>query len=185
MWPFRETTGTLATVASTQEYSLVSNFSDIDAQNIIAVSLQGSVNGKLTYMPYNQLRASAPDYGNIGTAVSRNYYLKGGSIGFWPNPAGIYTVLIDYYKLATEMSSDTDEPIIPVSYREALVKYALSAEHDFNSDPDLATKAMNEYEDIVTLARNNLLAQPVDSGNVTILGPADYRNHTDAFTGVW
>ena len=183
LWPFRETTGTLNTVAGTQEYSLISNFTDIDSQNIISVALQGTVNGKLTYVPYNQLRASAPDFDLIGASVPRNYYIKGGSIGFWPLPADVYVALIDYYKLATDMSSDSDEPIIPKSYREALVKYALAAEHDFNSDPDLATKAMNEYEDIITLARNSLLNQPIDTGGVTILGPADFRNSSAAFTG--
>lgn len=185
LWPFRETTGTLATIASTQEYSLVSNFSDIDLQNIIAVTLQGATNKKLTYIPYNQLRASQPDFDLVGASVPVQYYLKGGSIGFWPLPAAVYTAFIDYYKLATEMSGDTDEPIIPITYREALVKYALAEEHAFNNDPDLQTLANNEYENIVTLARQNLLAQPTDTGGFTILGPMDFKNPTDIQSGVW
>lgn len=48
VWPFREKTGTLNLVAGTQEYDLSTNFTDIDEQNIIGVSLQGAQQNKLT-----------------------------------------------------------------------------------------------------------------------------------------
>lgn len=179
LWPFREVTDTITTVASTQEYTLSSEFTDIDAQNIQAVTLQGTVNRKLVYWPFSQLRASQPDFDLIGASIPERYYLKAGKIGFWPLPNDAYTVTVDYYKVPTELSADADEPIIPVGYREALVQYALAKEHDFNTDPDLAQKAMNEYEGVVTLARQNLLAQPNDTEAFRILGPADAKNHTD------
>lgn len=178
LWPFRETTGTLATVDGTQEYSLSSNFSNIDTQNIISVAIQGANQKKLVYWPYNQLRADKPDFDYSGTGVPTRYYLKSGSIGFWLVPNAVMTILIDYFKVPTELSADADESIVPVSYREALVHYALSLEHDYNTDPDLAQKATNRYEEIVTLARQNLLAQPTDTEGFTILGPADSFNHT-------
>lgn len=178
VWPFRETTGTLSTVAGTQEYSLSSNFSDIDAQNILAVSIQGAPNTKLPYWPFNQLRASEADFDAQSTAQPDKYYIRAGNIGFWPSPGDVYTVLIDYYKIPTELSADADVPIVPIAYREALVQYALSLEHDFNTDPDLAQKAMNRYEQIVTLARNNLLSQPVDTEGFRVMGPADAKNWT-------
>lgn len=173
LWPFRETTGTLTTVASTQEYDISTNFSDLDEQNILSVAIQGSTNRKLIYWPFNQLRANQPDFDLIGAGVPERYYIKANQIGLWPAPNAVYTISIDYYKLPTELSADADTPIIPISYREALVQYALSLEHDFNTDPDLAQKAMNRYEQIVTLARNNLLTQPNDTENFRILGPAD------------
>jgi hypothetical protein len=178
LWPFRETTGTLSTVASTQEYSLSSNFSDIDAQNIVSVSIQGSNNRKLVYWPFNQLRVDEPDFDSDGASVPTRYYIKGGSIGFWPLPNDVYSVAIDYYKIPTELSADSDTPIIPIAYREALLQYALSLEHDFNTDPDLAQKASNRYEQIVALARQNLLTQPTDTDNFKITGPETYINHT-------
>lgn len=178
LWPFREETGTLSLVQGTQEYDLSTNFSDLDEQNIISVAIQGTNQSKLTYWPYNQLRADKPDFDYDAQAVPRRYYLKAGKIGFWPVPNGTDTVLIDYYKVATEMSDDSDTPIIPVGYREALIHYALSLEHDYNTDPDLAQKSMNAYEDKVTSARQNLLAQPTDSGSFRILGPADSRDWT-------
>lgn len=178
LWPFREVTGTLSLVQGTQEYSLVSNFADIDAQNIISVTLQGAQSRKLVYWPYNQLRADQPDFDLQGTSVPERYYIKAGNIGFWPVPSGAYDVAIDYYKLPTELDADADEPIIPIAYREALIQFALSKEHDFNTDPDLAQKAMNEYEQVVDLARQNLLAQPNDTESFRILGPADFKNHT-------
>lgn len=176
-WPFRESTGTLNLVAGTQEYVLVSNFADMDGQNIQSVALQGATNKKLTYWPFNQLRAANPDFDLQGTSVPERYYLKGGSIGFWPSPADAYVAFIDYSKVPTELDADADEPIIPIGYRESLVQYALALEHDFNGDPDLSQKAMNSYEDIVTLARNSLLNQPGDEGAFRILGPADAKNH--------
>ncbi len=177
LWPFREKTGTLSTVASTQEYDLDSNFSDIDAQNIIAVTNQ--TNGtKLVYWPYNQLRANQPDFDSAGAAVPTRYYIKAGKIGFWPLPADAYSIAIDYFIIPTEMVGDTAEPIIPLAYRESLMQYALSLEHDFNTDPDLAMKAMNRYEQIVSLARQNLLTQPTDTETFRILGPADAKNWT-------
>lgn len=176
LWPFREVTDTFSTVAGTQEYSLVSNFSNIDNNNIISVTIQGSTNKKLSYWPFNQLRASQPDFDLIGSDVPERYYLQAGNMGLWPAPNAVYTIAVDYYKTPTELSNDSDEPIIPIAYREALVKYALAAEHDYNSDPDLAQKAMNEYEQIVTLARQNLLTQPTDTGNFQVLGPADNKS---------
>ena len=80
--------------------------------------------------------------------------------------------------IPTELSADSDEPSIPVAYRESLLQYALSMEHDFNTDPDLALKAMNRYEQIVTLARQNLLTQPTDTETFRILGPADAKSWT-------
>lgn len=178
-WPFRETTGTITTSAGTQEYSLASNFSDIDENNITSVAIQGASARKLNYIPYNQLRVTQPDYDQEGQGLPEKYYIKGDNIGFWPQPGDTYSVSVDYHKLLTELSADSDEPIIPVGYREALVQYGLAKEHDYNTDPDLAIKAMNEYEQIITKARMNLLTQPNDMNNVRILGPADFYNHTD------
>lgn len=178
VWPFRESTGTLATVAGTQEYDLSNNFSDIDEQNIISVAIQGDSNSKLPYWPYNKLRASEPDFDYYTQGLPERYYLKGGKIGLWPNPGAVYSIAIDYFSVPTELSADADTPSIPIAYREALVQYALSLEHDYNNDPDLAQKAMNRYEQIVTLARNNLLVQPIDTEAFRILGPADAINHT-------
>lgn len=173
MWPFREVTGTLSTVQGTQEYDLSTNFSDMDEQNITSVALQGASASKLVYWPYNQLRSPEPDFDSQGQSVPQRYYLKAGKIGLWPIPDAVYSVAIDYSLVPTELSADADTPVIPVSYREALVQYALSMEHDFNTDPDLAQKAQNRYEQIVTLARQNLLSQPNDEFNFRIRGAGE------------
>lgn len=181
LWPFRETTDTFDTIAGTQEYTLSTEFTDIDAQNIISVAIQGTNLRKLPYVPFNQLRASQPDLDFETQSVPQSYYIKAGKIGLWPSPDNAYTIAVDYYKIPTELSADSDTPIVPIAYREALMQYALSLEHDFNTDPDLAQKAMNRYEQIVMLARNNLLSQPVDTGNFRILGPSDFKSHTGLY----
>lgn len=179
LWPFREVTDTIATVAGTQEYTLTTEFSNIDNSNIASVTVQGASARRLAYKPFNQLRISQPDLDQEGTSLPEYYYLKASKIGFWPSPNDAYTITVDYYKIPTELSSDSDEPIIPQAYREALLQYALSMEHDFNTDPDLAIKAMNTYETIVAKARINLLSQPNDFDSFRILGPQDFVNHTD------
>lgn len=178
LWPFRETVGSLSVTTGTQEYNLSEEFDDIDAQNIVSVAIQGANHRKLPYWPYSQLRANQPDYDYAATSTPERYYLNAGKIGLWPSPNAAMTILLDYFNVPVELEDDDDEPTIPVSYREALVHYALSQEHDFNTDPDLALKSMNRYEQIVTLARNNLLAQPTDTEAFRILGPADFRGHT-------
>ncbi len=171
LWPFREETGTINTVAGTQEYSLATAFPDLDENNIIAVSIQGTGAQKLVYWPYNQLRQDYPDFDSEASGIPTRYYIKSGNIGFWPAPNDAYAVAVDYYKLPTELVNDSDQTIIPVNYREALMHYALSLEHDYNTDPDLAVKEMNRYEQKVTLARQNLLSQPNDTGNFRVQGP--------------
>lgn len=172
LWPFREVADTFATVAGTQEYTLTTDFTDIDQNNIVSVAIQGDSADKLPYIAFNRLRRDHPDFDKEGQAVPQYYYLRAGKIGLWPVPNAVYTVAVDYYKVPTELSSDSDTPIIPAGYREALTQYALSLEHDFNTDPDLAQKAMNRYEQIVTLARGNLLSQPTDAGMAVVTGPA-------------
>lgn len=178
-WPFRQKTGTLTLVPGTQEYDLSTNFSDLDENNINGVTIQGSSAAKLIYIPYSQLRITQPDFDSEGTSTPNSYYLRAGQIGFWPAPSNADSVFVDYSMTPTELSSDSDVPIIPLAYRESLLQYALSMEHDFNTDPDLAVKAMNTYENIVSQARNSLLSQPGDNDSFRILGPADFYNHTD------
>lgn len=180
-WPFREVTGTLTTEQGTQEYDLSDTFADLDEHNIYSVAIQGASQKKLIYWPFSQLRADKPDFDYDAQSVPERYYIKAGKLGLWPVPNGEYSIAIDYQKVPTEMSEDSDTPIIPVNYRECLIHYALSMEHDYNTDPDLAQKAMNRYEDIVNLARQNLLAQPSDTGVFRVLGPADFRNHTGLY----
>lgn len=170
LWPFREATATLNLTQGTQEYSLADGLEAVDERNIQTVSLQGPLAKKLFYWPYNQLRRTEPDFSAIGESVPERYYIKAGQIGFWPTPNSSMEVVIDYYLSPEELVEDIDEPVIPLAYREALVQYGLSLEHDFNTDPDLAQKALNRYEQIVSLARQNLLTQPNDEGNFRVRG---------------
>ena len=174
LWPFREISAEITTVAGTQEYIIDDELDEIDEQNIISVAQQGASARKLVYVPYNQLRNLEPDYDQEGQSLPKYYYIKGGNIGLWPKPSGAYTITVDYYIVPTELSADSDEPIIPLGYRESLMQYALSMEHDYNTDPDLAQKAMNRYEQIVSLARNNLLTQPNDESAFKIRGASNF-----------
>lgn len=85
----------------------------------------------------------------------------------------------DETTVPADLVDDSDEPLMPIEYREALGQYALSREHDFNTDPDLAQKAMNEYENIVSLARDNLLVRTLEDDEFYIIGPQDVTNWSD------
>lgn len=178
VWPFREATVDFTTTAETQEYSLADEVTAdadagvIDAGNILSVVVQGAPGNKLKYKPFPELRRLYADI-TFPVGVPEFYYIRNGNIGFYPTPAAATAVQIDYYITPVDLDLDDDESIIPLGYREALVHYAVSLEHDINSDPDLAVKASNRYEQIVQLARVNLLAQPMDSAGFTIRGASD------------
>lgn len=170
LWPFREKTSTISTVAGTQEYDLSTKFTDIDQQNIIKVTIQGAAGRPLPYIAFNQLREMHPDL-DAESGIPSYYYIKAGQIGLWPVPNAVFTVAVDYYCVPTALDADDDTSIIPPAYRQALNAFALSREHDYDSDPDLAIKEMNSYEQFIDKARQNLLAQPVDGGNFVLQGP--------------
>lgn len=175
LWPFRESTATLPVTGGTQEYSLVDDVAeDIDAGNIVSVATIGSGGKKLKYVPFQKLRAAYGDL-SVNPAPAQFYYIKNGNIGIYPAPDDDFEVDIDYYIVPTELEVDGDETVIPLGYREALIHYALALEHDYNTDPDLAIKSQNRYEQIIKLARVNLLAQPPDSDGFTIEGASDSR----------
>ena len=173
LWPFREEVAQIAVESGTREYVLTDNLSDsIDANNIVSVVSLGNNGRKLSYVPFQGLRTLHPDL-SVGSGPPEVYYLRAGSIGFYPTPSADSVIEVDYYIVPADLEADDDESIIPLTYREALFQYALSFEHDYNSDPDLAVKAMNRYEQILISARVNLLNQPVDSGAFRIAGPAN------------
>lgn len=80
-------------------------------------------------------------------------------VRFWKPPNEAYTIPYSFVtnKLAvsatgteqTQMSADTDEPIVPLIYRHAIVYYALSQWYRDKRDDDRSQAAKAEYTDLV------------------------------------
>ena len=172
-WSFRETTDTISVISGTQEYDVSTEFTDIDEQNIIDVRITGTSARNLIYAPFNQLQKLYPDFDSAGSGMPEYYYLRDGEIGFYPKPNVNLTVSVNYYKVPTPLVGDSDTSIIPKQYRQALNHFAISKEHQFNTDPDLAQQEQNLYEQVIDKARQSLLTQPTDDGNFRVRSAAD------------
>lgn len=81
-------------------------------------------------------------------------------VAFYPYPDATYIIPYAYITSAvgvssagadlTSLSSDTDEPIVPLMYRHAIVLHALSHWYRDKKDDARSDQAMAEYVDIVT-----------------------------------
>ena len=181
LWPFRESTDTISTTAGVQDYVVSTEFADIDAQNITQVRLTAPGANVLVYAPFNQLQKLYPDFDTVTGGKPEYYYLRDGKIGFYPRPDAAYTISVNYYRIPALMQDDSDESLIPKQYRQALNHFAMSKEHLFNTDPDLAQQEQNLYEQVVDKARQNLLTQPSDSGNFRVRSVVEDRYWLNGF----
>jgi hypothetical protein len=88
-------------------------------------------------------------------------------IRFWPAPGDIYRIPYSYVtgNLATsstgvaqtQMSADTDEPIVPLRYRMAIIYHALySWYRDRKDDVARAKEAKAQYEELVGRVRSDV-----------------------------
>lgn len=61
-------------------------------------------------------------YANLGQNSSGNLQVQ-----FWPTPQGAYSYIVDYTASLTDLSADTDEPLLPEDFHHVL---ALGAQAD-------------------------------------------------------
>jgi hypothetical protein len=82
---------------------------------------------------------------------------------FHPSPAGFYTIKYRYVTSniavsasgaeQSAMSADSDEPIIPIKYRNAIVQYALSQWWRDRNDDARSQEAKTEYNEVIIQMR--------------------------------
>lgn len=107
---------TVSTVASTAEYSLPSNFSDI-------ISVSNSDGKSIDKLDMNKV-AQYRDGDRLVSSDNR-YYLIGGLIGFVPTPSSVTTFTVYYKKKAGTLTSYDDEISFPDNQFYLLVDFMM------------------------------------------------------------
>ena len=113
-----------------------------DLDRIIDIR-QSITKDKLGYIDPRTFDFLVPDVTQTGSPLyysfvgldSSNYWRA----GFFPTPNAVINLQIRYYKKITELSSSTDEPIIPVKWHNGIIFGALSLYgHSFIDDTRIA-----------------------------------------------
>ena len=144
------------------EYALASDFFRlIDARqfsDVMAIPVLGSQDF-YRKIPRNAIRSGAPVCATIielGPSGSTDWRPR---VVFYPHPDKAYSIPYRYItrNLAvssagtgqTEMSANTDEPIIPVRYRHMIIPYASFIWYRDQKDDQRSQEAYQEYTDVV------------------------------------
>lgn len=69
------------------------------------------------------------------TGAPTDYYVAAGNI-ITPYPGNAVTLLVRYWKVAPDMSADSDTPLIPDRFRYAIVDYAVASALRDDESPD-------------------------------------------------
>lgn len=181
-WPFMRKSNTISTVASTQSYSLATDYAFGSLYDVI-----DSTNKIRLY------RANAEDidtyYAGLSTSSTPTYYFLDGvdtsnvqKISFYPIPADVYTITYRYYRdptptdISTDNSNDSLSPIIPQRYRSLLVDAVLE---------ELLQKDANPNADRVNIKYQNMLQKMImDYAEEHDFSPIR-RSADERIQGVW
>lgn len=86
-------------------------------------------------------------------------------------PVGSDTINVRYVKVPTDLSADSDEPVIPARYRYAIVDFACGRAYMDSDNPQMAQAVRGDAEATVQLMREHLmLPQHQDADQVVVYG---------------
>jgi hypothetical protein len=104
---------------------------------------------KLTEMPYKRWRTSFRNGVRTSNKPTHFAVRPDKNIVLEPIPDAVYTLTADYYKTATRLSANTDEPLIPTNFQRIIVVRAkiYYAEHD--NAPEVMSGAMQEFQVLI------------------------------------
>lgn len=121
----RDRQQTLTSVASTSTYTFASSVKRLngitDTTNDISLKRR-DLSWLRQQDPALDIEGIPAFYVFLGTSSSGLLQVQ-----FWPTPAGAYTYRVDYTAQITDMSSDTEEPLLPEDFQHVL---ALGAQAD-------------------------------------------------------
>lgn len=101
----------------------------------------------LTYQPYDLWRNSYL-IGALRSTTSRPDIVTvapDNSLGFGPITAAGYSIVGDYFKLPSEMSADTDIPVLPTQYHMAIVYRAMMSYGAYFAAPEVYQRGETEF----------------------------------------
>jgi len=128
-----DTTNTTTVGATEQEYSLPSDY----IQTLRAsYDYTGTGSGTLyeaTNLAYEEVRKRENNVYRASKPVAPNYYIKGGKIGFYPQPIGAHANAYQHYyiSLPTAVASGQNFTLLPNTHEELIqISYKLSKTKD-------------------------------------------------------
>lgn len=148
-WPFLESIDTsLTTVSGTSSYNFpMANWRNIDAVRIAQPAQQNYV--MIDYKSPQEL-FDMLQVDQVQTATPRYWTKYANQLWFYPIPDGPYNVTIYYIQEPADMAADSDVPLVPIAYHDAIVAGAVfrmaTRERDFINMEIWQTK----YEQLVT-----------------------------------
>lgn len=125
-WPFLEVVNspyTIQTFGDSYPLSTVTNLLHLEAVRIEDPDSSTS-RPLLTYLDPQEWR-NIQHY-NPESGTPRYWTTMDGYLWLWPTPDKDYTVDLDYVKKVSDLSSDSDTPLIPSTYHDVLVWGAIA-----------------------------------------------------------
>jgi hypothetical protein len=145
-WPFLEKSTSVNTVAANDTLAVPSDFDkvlrmviDANAQ-ILEPARLDDVTSRFNGMLTNQ-------------ALPFLYYFIGDTVKLYPIPDAVYAVTVRYLAVPTELSNNTDTPILPTKHHRAIVLGALVDAYRMEDDNENASVFEAQFEKrIATMA---------------------------------
>ena len=81
------------------------------------------------------------------------------SVQLWPIPNDAYTVRGEYFKRAQSMAANSDEPLIPLAFQEAIVWRALMLYGAYAAADEKYSHGQNEYQSVLSRLELNQLPE--------------------------
>ncbi len=163
-WKFARKETTVATVASTESYTLAS---DYEFGSMVSV-VNDTANRRVSYISDDDFDRIFPDGSASGSPtwyrlwnVSSNIQ----QISFYPIPSAVETITYKYYRkptivdLSTDTTNDTATPDLPQQYRELIVLGVL-IELFKKDESQLASVHEAKYENMLTRMKAQYADEP-------------------------
>ena len=161
-WPFlaTSTTGTAPLTIS-------------DVQTVESLTNQ-TQERMIPFVDRRTLVENYPDLTRTGSAEFA-YFDDVDTINTYPVSTDVLAVR--YWRVVSDLSDDSDQPVIPARYQYAIVDYACSRAYMDSDNPEMAAIVRAEGDRLVQMMRERLLLQQVqDPWTVTMYGySTDYR----------
>lgn len=116
---------------------------------VIDAVMDGANFNELAPTTLGDLESLFGEVASTGTATF--FYLNAGAITTYPVTSG--TLTVKYYRVAPDMSNNSDTPLMPDRFRMAIVERALSKAYLSQDDPEMAAVCIAESDRIVDRMR--------------------------------
>ncbi len=160
-WNFLRNDFSFQTIASTSTYtttavSLTEHGAwKTDSLRCYLTSAGVSDEQWLVYYPWEEFR-DIYLFGDLRSSAGRPHSFSvkpDQSLIFYPVPDAAYTVVGEYFKKAQELSANSDEPLIPEQYQDAIMWRALMFYATYESAPELFAEGQAEYRRVIAEMR--------------------------------